>query len=61
MCFLSIALWVPGCFPPSPWKPVGNRHSAPTVTEPRTKANATSLAPLVAWALGTRNLGPGQP
>lgn len=44
---------------PAPWKPVGNRHSAPTVTELRTKANATSLTPFVAWALGTHNLGPG--
>ena len=47
--------------PPHPWKPVGNRHSAPTVTEPRTNANATSLNLFVAWALGTHNLGPGRP
>lgn len=63
VCFLSLALWVPGCSPPpltpALWKPVGNRHSAPTVTELRTKANATSLTPFVAWALGTHNLGPG--
>ena len=64
MCFFSVALWVPGCSPrppPHPWKPVGNRHSAPTVTEPRTNANATSLNPFVAWALGIHNLGPGRP
>ena len=62
MRFLSLAFWGPGCFPPPfPWKPVGNRHSAPTVMELRAKANATAVAPFVAWALGAHNLGPGRP